>query len=305
MVREGVLVIGSANMDLVVRTEHFPRPGETVFGSGFGMFPGGKGANQAVACARLGSKTHFIGKMGADIFGDTIASGMRRDSILLGHLRVDRSAPTGIATITLDRSGQNEIIVASGGNMKLQAGDIDRARALFRKVRVVLLQLEIPLPTVAHALRLARAAGAVTILNPAPGRKLPKSLLRMVDILTPNETEAAILTGRRLNDASSARHAAHDLLSLGVQSVIVTLGARGCALASGDLWKVFPALRVKPIDTTAAGDAFNGALAHALARGMGLQAAIPLANSVAAYSVTKMGAQTSMPNIAELKHFLR
>ena len=305
MKRNGVLVVGSANMDMVATTARFPDPGETVFGSNFGMFPGGKGANQAVACAKLGMRTEFIGKMGNDVFRETLMGSMRRDGVRLKHVMFDAGNSTGIAMITIDGGGQNEIVVISGSNMSLLPADLDRHRGLFSQVQVVLLQLEIPLISVVHAAELAHRSGAIVILNPAPARKLPRPLLKTVDFLTPNETEAERLTGIRVRDMKSAERAARELLRVGVKHVIVTLGKRGCLLATNALTRVFPALRVKPLDTTAAGDAFNGALAHGLASGKDLCKVIPFANSVAAFAVTRMGAQSSMPTMKELRAFIR
>ena len=301
MKRDGVLVVGSANIDLVVKTPRFPEEGETVFGGSFGMYPGGKGANQAVACARLGGTTYFVGKMGRDIFRDTLTACMKRNGVDLTHLTFDGRASTGIGLITLDRSGQNEIVVVSGSNMKLLPADINRARRLFSRVKVVLLQLEVPLATVVHAARLAKQSGATVILNPAPARKLPMGILAMVDIITPNETEAELLTGVRVRTNGSAASAARVLLRMGVGSVIITLGARGAMLVTAGEARHFPAPRVRAVDTTAAGDAFNGALARAIASGRAMDGAIPYANSAAAYSVTRMGAQSSMPRQRDLK----
>jgi len=305
MKRNGVLVAGSANIDLVVKTERFPKEGETVFGGSFGMFPGGKGANQAVACAKLGGRTFFVGKMGRDIFRDTLMASMRRNGVDLRYLSFDGDESTGIGLITLDHSGQNEIVVVSGSNMKLLPIDINRARQVFSRVNIVLLQLEVPLPTVARAAALAKSSGALVILNPAPAKKLPASMFRAVDIITPNETEAELLTGVRVRSTESAARAGRKLLNAGVGTVIMTLGAKGAMLVSPDGVRRFPAPRVKAVDTTAAGDAFNGALAFAIASGRRFDEAIPFANSVAAFSVTRMGAQSSMPGPRELRTFLK
>ncbi len=304
MARDGVLVVGSANMDLVVKTVRFPEPGETLLGGTFGMFPGGKGANQAVASAKLGARTYFVGKMGEDVFRDTLVSGMRRDGVDLRHLTFDPKESTGIALITVDKTGQNEIIVVSGANMRLLPADVDCVRGLFARVRTVLLQLEVPLPTVQRAAELAHRAGATVILNPAPARRLPTRLLRLVDILTPNESEAQMLSGARVSTPASAERAARLLLDRGVKNVILTLGAKGCILVTPKSVQRFPARKVRAVDTTAAGDAFNGALACALAGGSDLCGAIPFANAVAAFSVTRMGAQSSMPDRRTLRRFL-
>lgn len=298
-----VLVVGSANMDMVVRCEQFPRPGETVFGGEFGMYPGGKGANQAVACARLGGTVFFLGKMGEDVFRDQLAAGLRRDGVRLDHLLVDPETPTGIALITVAGDGQNEIIVVSGSNMKLSPADVEARRDVFAAARIVLLQLEVPLETVCRAAELAREAGATVILNPAPARPLPAALLSRVDYLTPNETEAELLTGVAVTDEASAERAARGLLDRGVGRVVVTMGEKGALLVEPGGSRLFAARPVQAVDTTAAGDAFNGALAHALAEGRALEDAIPFANTVAAFAVTRKGAQTSMPAAADLAAF--
>ncbi len=304
MARDGILVVGSANMDMVVMTKKFPQPGETVFGGGFGMFPGGKGANQAVCCAKLGGKVNFLGKMGNDLFRERLAATMKRDGVRLDHLSIDQETSTGLALITVDGTGQNEIVVVSGSNMSLRPSDLDRHRSIFSTIRILLLQLEIPVVTVARAAKLARERAATVILNPAPARRLPKSLFRMVDYLTPNETELELLSGMSVSTLRSAEAAARKVLADGVRNVIVTMGAKGCLLVNSATTRVFPARKVKPVDTTAAGDAFNGALAYALASGSSLMEAIPFANSVAAFSVTRMGAQSSMPTMKEIRAFM-
>jgi ribokinase len=298
-----VLVVGSANMDMVVSCGRFPQPGETVLGADFGMYPGGKGANQAVACARLGGRVTFLGKMGRDVFCERLSAGLQRDGVSLDHLFLDPEAPTGIALITVDGEGQNEIIVVSGSNMRLTPAELEEKRAVFEAAAVVLVQLETPLETVQRAVALGKAHRATVILNPAPARPLPEALLRQVDYLTPNETEAEILTGLPVRDRASAEAAARQLLAQGVGCVVVTLGDKGALLVAPDRTALFPAQRVQAVDTTAAGDAFNGALAFALAGGQALEAALPFANAVGAYAVTKRGAQTSMPTRGELDAF--
>ena len=304
MAREGVLVVGSANMDMVVNTARFPRPGETVLGRSFAMFPGGKGANQAVACAKLGGNVTFIGRMGKDVFRDRLFAGMRRDGVRLKRVAIDPVLPTGIAVITVDRTGQNQIIVASGSNMALRPADINRHRAAFDNASVLLVQLETPLPAVRHAVVLAKRRKLTVILNPAPAQRLPRPFLHMLDYITPNESELSVLTGLAVDGIPSAERAARRLLVSGVKGVIVTIGAKGCLAVTAEGSSIFPAYRVKPVDTTAAGDAFNGALAFGLAAGLSLEAALPFANGVAALSVTRMGAQTSMPTMREVRAFL-
>lgn len=304
MGRKGVLVVGSANMDLVVTAGSFPEAGETVFGSSFGMFPGGKGANQAVACAKLGGKVTFIGKMGHDVFRERLTRSMRHDGVLVNGVAVDAKAPTGIALITVDIAGQNKIVVVSGSNMLLRPADIEERRAAFNNIRVLLLQLEIPIATVRKAAMLAREKGVTVILNPAPARRLPRTLLGLVDYLTPNQTELHQLSGLPVNSTASIASAARSLLAAGVKHVIVTLGRQGSLLVDRDCVKLFPAYDVKAVDTTAAGDAFSGALAFGLASGRSYLDAIPFANAVAALCVTRVGAQGSMPTMKELQSFI-
>lgn len=300
MSRNAILVIGSANMDLVVSTQRFPQPGETVFGNKFGMYPGGKGANQAVAAAKLGGEVYFLGKMGNDLFRERLCVGMRNDGVQLDHLLIDPNESTGMALITVDSNGQNEIVVVSGSNMNLSPADIVSKRALFAVAKIVLLQLEIPLDTVTQSARLAKEHGATVILNPAPARELPQELLRLVDYLTPNETEAELLTKQAVHDQTSAQTAAMKLLAQGVKNVILTLGEKGALLVNHEKAELFPAKKVQAVDTTAAGDAFNGALAFSLANDKTVEEAIRFANTVAAYSATKMGAQSSMPTMKDV-----
>ncbi len=294
-------------MDMVVSCARFPEPGETILTDDLTMFPGGKGANQAVACARLGGTVQFLGKMGSDVFRPRLLESLEADGIDTNHVLVDAESSTGVALITVNGEGENQIVVVSGSNMRLTPEDVEAERALFDEADVVLLQLEIPVETVAKAAALAKAAGATVILNPAPACELPESLLRNVDILTPNESEAAQLTGIRVTDRATAEVAARKLRAQGVQHVVVTLGADGALLVTGDApfapaerVEHVPAREVQVVDTTAAGDAFNGALAYALAAGRDLDDALALANTVAAYAVTQRGAQTSMPAMADL-----
>lgn len=305
MKRQPCVVVGSANMDLVATVERFPQPGETLLGRAFAAIPGGKGANQAVCCAKLGGKVQFVGKMGKDRFRDQLVKCMKSDGVMLGHTMTDAGAPTGIALITVDASGQNEIIVISGSNMRLTPRDIDAHRSIFAGGGVLLLQLEIPLNTVIRAAMLARKAGLHVILNPAPARELPDTLLRAVDFLTPNETEAGILSGITVDSLTAAEEAAKILVTRGVGTVIMTLGAEGSLMVSRTGTSRFPARKVRAVDTTAAGDAFNGALAYALTNGSAIGEAIPFANDVASLSVTRFGAQSSMPTLAEVRRFRR
>ncbi len=304
LARRDVLVVGSANMDLVVTCERFLKPGETMLAHDFAMFPGGKGANQAVACAKLGGRVHFLGKMGDDAFHDALCESLRHDGVGLDGLLTDADAPTGVALITVDARGENTIVVAAGSNMRLTPADLDAHERLFADAAVVLVQLEIPPETVRHAAELARRHGATFILNPAPAQRLPDDLLRQIDVLTPNATEAAQLAGLAPDGSTTAEHAARELVRRGVRHVLVTVGEEGALLVTEGGTERFPAVRVAPVDTTAAGDAFNGALAYALADGQSLREAVPLANAVAGYAVTQRGAQPSMPDPAALDAFL-
>ena len=295
-----VLVVGSANMDLVVRCERFPTPGETILGGEFGTFPGGKGANQAVAAAKLGGEVYFIGKMGHDIFRENLVASMEQDGVRLEHLLIDAEAPTGVALITVASSGQNEIIVASGSNMHLTAAEVEANEDAFKNAGVLLLQLEVPLETVRAAARLGRTSGAKVILNPAPAQSLSHDLLALVDLVTPNESEAEALTGLHVSDEETAAEAGRALLGLGAGAAVVTLGAAGAVHVTREGARRYPAPSVTAVDTTAAGDAFNGALALALSRGAGVSESVEYANRVAALSVTRMGAQPSLPTADEL-----
>jgi ribokinase len=304
MKRNSVLVIGSANLDMVVATERFPKSGETMFANKFQMFPGGKGANQAVCCSKLGGEVHFLGKIGNDIFGERLRKSMESDGVDLRYLLTDIEESTGLAFITVDDSGQNQIIVISGSNKNLSPSDIEESKRLFELTNLTLLQLEVPLETVIRAAELARQHGHIVILNPAPARNLPGQLLKLVDYLTPNETEAEILTGISVNDKDSATRAAKELIREGVSTVIITLGDKGSILVTPGKTEIFPAMNVIAVDTTAAGDAFNGALAYSIAAAGKVEDAVRFATNVAAFSVTRIGAQPSMPTQKELKEFL-
>ncbi len=300
MKKEGVLVVGSANMDLVAQCSRFPLPGETIFGNKFQMFPGGKGANQAVSCARLGMKTYFVGKMGEDDFGKKLSKTMINDGVDLSRLMTDKTDNTGIGLITIDSNGQNEIVVISGSNMKLYPEDVTNNKDIFAQTKVVLTQLEIPPDTVNETARLADENGNIFILNPAPAREIPDELYPLINYLTPNETELQILSNMIVSDADSAEKAARLILKKGIQNVIVTLGEKGALLVTKYNSELFPAQKVTAVDTTAAGDAFNGALAYSLAEDKEIRDAIRFANKAASISVTKMGAQSSLPKINEI-----
>jgi ribokinase len=298
---EGVLVVGSANMDLVLSVEKFPQRGETIFGKRFEMFPGGKGANQAVCCAKLGAKTYFIGKMGNDDFGKSLSKNMKNEGVDVQQLLIDEDESTGTALITVEEKGENKIVVISGSNMKLSPEDIAKREKIFNEIKIVITQLEIPLNTVLQTAKIANENGNIFILNPAPAQELPEKLLSMVDYLTPNVTELELLSGISVKDESSIEKAAEELLNKGVKNIIVTIGEKGAYLVSKVRKEKFPAKKVDVIDSTGAGDAFNGALAYALSNDEEIGKAIQFAISVASYSITKMGAQSSLPRLKDLK----
>src|SRR5665213_1544118 len=300
-----VVVIGSLNMDFVVRTGHLPAPGETVLGHGFQMIPGGKGANQAAAAAKLGAGSvavKMIGRVGMDLFADRLKASLASAGVDVTAVHASRAQPTGVALIAVDAAGQNQIVVASGANGDLAAGDVESLRRAMKGASVALFQLETPLATVAAALKLAREEGLRTILDPAPAQALSSEMLRSVDILTPNEAEAFMLLGRApdrlsLNDAPSI---AREIEALGAHTAILKLGDRGCYFHGADESCHVPAFPVIAVDSTAAGDTFNAALAVALAEGNSVRAALSFANAAAALSVTRLGAQTSIPSRAEV-----
>lgn len=304
MEKNGVLVVGSANMDLVVTSERFPNPGETVFGNNFAMFPGGKGANQAVSCAKLGGTTYFLGKMGSDDFYSLLKKSLSDNGVNISDVMIEEGAQTGVALISVDGSGENEIIVISGTNMRFTSNDLLQKQGYFSKVKVVLSQLEIPIETVTLAAHLAKQNDAIFILNPAPAMQLSDEIYSLVDYLTPNESELEILTKIKIQDEDSTEKAARLLLDKGVKNVLVTLGEKGSLLVNQNSTVHFDTFKVKVVDTTAAGDSFNGALAYSLSAGKSIEDAIHFSSYAAAISVTKMGAQTSMPTLTEVESIL-
>jgi ribokinase len=295
-----VVVVGSANMDLVFRADRFPAAGETIAGQSFSTFPGGKGANQAVAAGKLGGGVLFVGKVGEDAFGDELIQSLIDAGVDASGVLRTPEARTGVASINVDRTGQNQIIVVPGANGLLGPSEALEAAGGFRSCKVALFQHETPVETV-NACILAASGRCLTILNPAPARAVSDEVLAALDYITPNETEARVLTGVDVVDEASCADAAWSLLDRGVKHVVVTLGSQGCFYMDADGHRLFPALKVQPVDTTAAGDAFNGALALFLARGKTVDEALTLANAVGALSTTKAGAQASMPTFAEVK----
>jgi ribokinase len=296
-----VVVVGSSNTDLVVRVPNLPGPGETVLGLSFAKNAGGKGANQAVAAARAGAQVTFIGCVGDDEFGRKALAGLARDGIDVTHVRIDQEAPSGVALIAVDESGENSISVAAGANSCLLPEHLDEARDAFSGVDVVLLQLEVPVEAVVRAAQLGRAAGAHVILNPAPARPLPSDLFKCVSTIVPNETETEGLTGILPQSRSDAEAAAEKLVAQGVERVVLTLGDRGALLVAPGIVERVPALCVQAVDTTAAGDAFCGALAASPELGDSAPLAVAFACAAAACAVTRQGAQPSMPYLEEIQ----
>jgi ribokinase len=296
-------------MDLVVKSARIPVPGETILGGDFLMVPGGKGANQAVAAARLGARVCFVTKLGDDLFGRKSLENFQREGLDTRFVTLTSQTPSGVALITVDDVGNNAIVVAPGANAKLLPEDVYRAEAEIRSAGAVVVQLEVPMMTVQCVAELASEAGVPFILNPAPAPMETqdlaslRALLARVEVLTPNEIEAQILTGVEVVDENSARKAAERLLSSGVKAVVLTMGAKGFLLAADGTTEFIPALKVKAIDATAAGDAFTGSLAVSLAQGRPLREAALFANRVAALCVTRMGAQPSMPTRKEVEEF--
>ncbi len=296
-----IVVLGSTNTDMVITGKKIPVPGETVSGGKFLMNPGGKGANQAVAVARLSAQKGactFIAKVGDDLFGRDTAARLKRDSIVT-RLIVDKKEPSGTALILIDAKGQNVISVALGANGTLSPADVAPFKKDIADAAVLVLQLETPVETVAWAAKVAHDAGVTVLLNPAPARKLPRALYPLVDWITPNETEAEILTGVKVVDAASAAKAVSVLKRRGVGHVVITMGSKGAYC--GDCGKVYPCRRVKAVDCVAAGDTFNGAFAVALAEGKDCADAIAFAQKASAIAVTRPGAQASVPFRGEVK----
>lgn len=290
-----ILVIGSSNTDMVVKTDRFPKAGETILGGEFFMFPGGKGANQAVAAARLGGQVTFVCKVGQDIFGQQAVEGFAKEGIATDFCLISEDTASGVALITVNAEGENEIVVASGANNELTKADLDAAESAFSSADLILLQLETPIPTVEYAIAKGAQMGKKVILNPAPAQSISAETYPHLFLITPNETEAELLTAIRVTDQASAGRAADALLAKGVKNVILTLGSKGAYFKNHDLAELVPAEKVKAVDTTAAGDVFNGALTVALAEGEDWLPAIRFAAKAAAISVTRMGAQASAP----------
>ncbi len=299
-----ICVVGSTNVDLTFRTPRLPRPGETLTGRDFRLGSGGKGANQAVTAARLGARVAMVSRVGCDVFGESALRTLREEGVDTTFVVRDDVHPTGVAGIVVDDAAQNCILVVPGANAGLTPADVRAAAPVIRAASVVLCQLEIPLESTLEALRLARAAGVLTVLNPAPAVSLPEELLRLADLCVPNETEAETLSGRSAATPEDACEAAEILRGHGAAEVVVTLGERGAVLVGGAGVEHFPAVPVEAVDASGAGDAFIGSLAVSRARGRSPADAVRRAGVVAALSVTRAGTQASFPRRAEAEKFL-
>lgn len=299
-----ITVVGSLNMDLVVRAAQIPKPGETIIGGDLKSIPGGKGANQAVAAARLGSQVYMVGRLGDDLFAQQLLENLKTSGVDTTHVMRDAEAATGVALIVVDEQGENSIVVASGANMRMKIEDVAAAEAVISEADVLLLQLEVPVDVVSQAVEIAKRHHVTVILNPAPARPLPGELLELVDVLVPNESETALLTGLSTDSQDDLAKAAERLLGMGVGSIVITLGARGAMMATAEEQRMYPAFEVEPVDTTAAGDAFMAGLAVAIGAGESLPDSIRWANAAGALATMRFGAQTSLPSREEVVRLL-
>lgn len=298
-----VTVVGSLHMDFTVVTDRLPSPGETVIGRTFKMSPGGKGANQAVASSRLGAKVYMVGRVGEDYLGSLLVEALRKNGVETAFVTKDPSSYTGIALITVDPQGRNTIAVAPGADEALRKEDVERAMPIIAQSSALLLQLEVPIEVVTYASEEARKRGVKVFLNPAPFKPLPEGLYRNIFALTPNEVEASALTGIEAKDKENLGKIASKILDLGIENVVITLGSKGAFLSNRKGSLFVPAYRVKALDTTGAGDAFNAALAVAVAEDSTIEDAVRFANLVAACKVTRLGAQEGLPTRDEVEAF--
>lgn len=295
-----IIVIGSSNVDMVVRTSHLPAPGETILGGEFFMNQGGKGANQAVAIKRLGGNLIFMAKLGNDVLGRQSVGYFKKEGIDTRYIALDEDSASGVALISVDDHAENSIVVASGANMLLNEQDVDKMLEEMCEGEILLMQLEIPLQTVEYAARKAFGKGVKVVLNPAPARSLPKELFRHLYMVTPNRIEAEMLTGIKIANDADVEKVAEEICAMGVKNVIITLGSKGCLIREEGVSYRIDAFKVAPVDTTAAGDTFNGALCVGLSEGMDLKQAAVMASKASSIAVTRMGAQSSIPYREEL-----
>lgn len=298
-------VLGSINVDHVIRVPYFPKAGETLTGYGYQIAYGGKGANQAVAAARVGANVSFIGAIGDDQIGQSMKQAFEKDGINTEAISIIENQSTGLAMIQVADSGENSIVISAGANEDLSEALVEQYKSHIEQADILLMQLESPLQAVTLATKFAKSAEVKVVLNPAPAQPLPNSLLSQIDIITPNETEAEILTGIKVTDEHSAAVAANHFHQLGIETVLITLGSKGVYYSEKGQGEIIPGFRVEAVDTTAAGDTFNGAFVTALLEGQSPKESIRFAHAAAAISVTRMGAQTAIPNREEVDHFLK
>ena len=299
---KNICVIGSLNMDLVVNVDTMPKPGQTIIGSNFKEVPGGKGANQAVAMARLNGNVSMIGKVGEDGFGQTLINSLKNDKVDTTYIQTSKGA-TGVALITVDKNAQNSIVVSPGANFEVKEDDIDNNIEAIKNSDIVVLQLETPLNTIKYALNKAKELNKYTILNPAPAVKLDDEIIKNVDLLTPNETELEILSEMKIENEDDIQKAAQIMIEKGVKELIVTLGSKGSLYINKEKSMFKKAYKVEAVDTTAAGDSYTGALAVALSQDKNIEDAMDFASKVGALSVLKEGAQSSLPTLEDVKNF--
>ena len=299
---KNICVIGSLNMDLVVNVDTMPKPGQTIIGSNFKEVPGGKGANQAVAMARLNGNVSMIGKVGEDGFGQTLINSLKNDKVDTTYIQTAKGA-TGVALITVDKNAQNSIVVSPGANFEVKEDDIDNNIEAIKNSDIVVLQLETPLNTIKYALNKAKELNKYTILNPAPAVKLDDEIIKNVDLLTPNETELEIISGVSIETEEDIQKAAQIMIEKGVKELIVTLGSKGSLYINKEKSMLKKAYKVEAVDTTAAGDSYTGALAVALSQDKNIEDAMDFASKVGALSVLKEGAQSSLPTLEDVKNF--
>lgn len=302
MVNKKILVIGSSNTDMTIKSDNLPLPGQTILGGRFVMGPGGKGANQAVAAKRLGGNVEFICKVGHDIFGKNAADGYKKEGIDISHILYS-TEPSGVALILVDKTGENVISVAPGANGDLSVEDIESIANVIKEADYLILQLEIPTDAVIRAAKIAHEAGVYVILNPAPACKLPNELFQYISLITPNQTETELMTGVKLINEQSFITAVENFNRMGVKDVIITLGSKGSLVCYDGKNEFVPAIKVDAVDATAAGDTFCGAVCVALSQGKNLKEAAVFATKAASLTVQKMGAQDSIPSITDINMF--
>jgi len=299
-----IVVVGSINTDMIVKVPRIPKPGETILGEKFSTAAGGKGANQAVAAARAGGDVTFIARVGNDMFGKQALEDFESNNINAKYIKTDNAEPSGVALIFVDEKGENSIAVASGANARLSHRDVTEAEEVIKSADILLMQLETPMESVKRAAKIAKDAGVKVILNPAPACPLDNTLLSTLYVITPNESEAELLTDISVTDFPSAEKAAFILLDRGVEVAIITMGSKGALIKTRELTKIVPGFKVNAVDSTAAGDVFNGSLVVAMAEGKTLEETVQFANAAAALSVTKLGAQPSAPKRIEIERML-